>query len=113
MTIQTLATGVSPYARDPFYAMGVADAYDEHQAGHNIHDLKHRADEMLDADTRDSVPADLYLLGYATTVVGLMNGHIAQINAESEVAQTWLARKQGRETSTLHTRNHTRNGATT
>lgn len=34
-----------------------------------------------------------------------MNGHIAQINAQAEVAQTWLARKQGRETSNLHTRN--------
>jgi len=107
MSIQTLTPAVSPYARDPFYAMGVADAYDEHRAGENVHDLKRRAEEMLDADSRDSVPADLYILGYATTVLGLMNSHIAQTNAESEVAQTWLARKTGRDTSTLHTRNRT------
>jgi hypothetical protein len=103
MTTMTLNTAVSPFARDPFYAMGVADAYDEHKAGDNIHDLKRRAEEMLEADTGGSIPAELYLVGYANTVIGIMNGHIASINAETEVAQTWLARKQGRETSALHT----------
>lgn len=106
MSIQTIAPAVSPFARDPFYAMGVADAYDEHQAGEDVHVLKRRAEEMLDAQPGHSLPADLYTVGYANTVIGLMNGHIAQINAQAEVAQTWLARKQGRETSTLHTRNH-------
>lgn len=104
MTIQTLATAVSPFARDPFYALGVADAYDEHRAGEDVHILKRRAEEMLDADTHGSVPAELYLIGYANTVIGIFNSHVAGIGAETEVAQTWLARKQGRETSTLHTR---------
>lgn len=101
MTVQTFTPPTSPYARDPFYALGAADAYDEHQAGTNVHDLL-RADEMLDnAPTgRDSV--DLYVCGYGNAVRGLLDSHIAQINAQADVAQTWLARKQGRETSTLH-----------
>ncbi|WP_330328258.1 hypothetical protein [Streptomyces pseudovenezuelae] len=108
MTIQTFAPAVSPFARDPFYAMGVADAYDEYAAGEDIHVLKRRAEEMVDADTHGSIPAELYLLGYATNVIGLMNGHIAQINAQTEVAQTWLDRKQGRATAALHTRHQGR-----
>ncbi|WP_329474194.1 hypothetical protein OIE75_41140 (plasmid) [Streptomyces sp. NBC_01723] len=104
MTTHAYTPAVSPFARDPFYAMGVADAYDEHAAGENIHDLKRRAEEMLDVPStgRDSI--DLYVCGYGNTVVGLMNTHIAQANAQAEVAQTWLARKQGRETSSLHRR---------
>jgi hypothetical protein len=103
MTTMTFSSAVSPFASDPFYAMGVADAYDEYQAGEDVHLLKLRAEEMLDAPAGHSTPADLYTVGYANTVIGLMNGHIATVAAQSEVAQTWLARKQGRETSTLHT----------
>lgn len=94
MTIQTLAPAVSPFASDPFYAMGVADAYDEHRAGENVHTLKQRAEEMLEADTGGSIPAELYLVGYANTVIGLMNGHIAGINAQTEVAHTWHGRQR-------------------
>lgn len=103
MTVQTITPAVSPFASDPFYALGAADAYDEHQAGDNVHTLKQRADAMLDTPSTGSVSTDLYIVGYANTVIGLLNGHVAQINAQTEVAQTWLARKQGRETSTLHT----------
>ncbi|MGA5670007.1 hypothetical protein ACPCTG_31570 [Streptomyces pseudogriseolus] len=94
----------NPFAADPFYALGVADAYDEYKAGEDIHNLYRRADEMLDAAPTDASPANFYVCGYANTVRGLLNTHIAQINAQAEVAQTWLARKQGRETSTLHLR---------
>ncbi|MFJ6068993.1 hypothetical protein ACIQHU_38890 [Streptomyces tendae] len=106
MTVQTFTPPTSPFARDPFYAMGAADAYDEHHAGLGIHDLLRRADEMLDIPStgRDSV--DLYVCGYGNAVRGLLDSHIAQINAQADVAQTWLARKQGRETSTLHQRHH-------
>lgn len=102
MTTMTIAPAVSPFANDPFYALGVADAYDEHKAGENVHDLRRRADEMLDAAPHTAGPASLYVVGYANTVIGLLNGHMAQINAQAEVAQTWLARKQGRETAPLH-----------
>ncbi|MEW2402211.1 hypothetical protein [Streptomyces sp. NPDC046862] len=108
MTVQTVTNAVSPFARDPFYAMGVADAYDEYHAGETIDTLKRRAAELLDAEypqTQHVQPAELYRLGYGNAVAGLMNGHIAQINAQADVAQTWLDRKQGRDTSTLHTRN--------
>jgi hypothetical protein len=101
-TMTPEATTPNPFARDPFYALGVADAYDEHQAGTDVHTLMRRADEMLDGAPTGLVPANLYVCGYAMTVRGILNGHIAQINAQAEVAQTWLARKQGREHSTLH-----------
>ncbi|MFD7995570.1 hypothetical protein [Streptomyces mexicanus] len=106
MTIQiTEATGPSPITNNPFYALGAADAYDEYQAGDNVHTLARRADEMLDAAPTGDVPANYYVCGYTNTVRGLLSGHIAMVNAQSEVAQTWLARKQGRETSRLHTAN--------
>lgn len=107
MTVQTFTPPTSPYARDPFYALGAADAYDEHKAGENVHDLLRRADEMLDNAPTGPVPANYYVCGYANTVRGLLNSHIAQINAQADVAQTWLARKQDRETSTLHQRHRT------
>ncbi|MFE6412621.1 hypothetical protein ACFVOR_37440 [Streptomyces sp. NPDC057837] len=101
-TMTPEANTPSPFASDPFYALGVADAYDEHAAGVDIHALKRRADEMLDAAPQGLVPANLYVCGYGNTIASILNGHIAQINAQTEVAQTWLARKQGRETSRLH-----------
>ncbi|MGV9226346.1 hypothetical protein ACWDPF_27175 [Streptomyces albogriseolus] len=110
MTMQTVAPAISPFAHDPFYAMGVADAYDEYQAGEDVHLLKQRAELMLDTPSGGVDSTDLYVVGYANTVIGLMNTHIAQIAAQTETAQTWLARKQGRETSTLHTRNRSRKG---
>ena len=109
MTPET--TTPSPFANDPFYCLGVADAYDEYQAGESIDTLKVRASELLDADypkTPHVQPAELYRLGYGNSVAGLIGGHIATVNAQCEVEQTRLARKQGRETSTLHTRNRTR-----
>lgn len=102
MSIQTLAPAVSPFASDPFYAIGVADAYDEYQAGEDIHVLKNRAAQLLDADPGGSIPAELYLVGYANTVIGLVNGHIATVNAQAEVAHHWLDRKKGRTKSTRH-----------
>lgn len=84
----------SPFASDPFYALGVADAYDEHNAGENVHDLVRRADEMLDVAPTGPVPANLYVCGYANTVRGILNGHIAQINAQTEVAHRWLHRSE-------------------
>lgn len=109
MSLMTPETAASAFARDPFYAMGVADAYDEYQAGESIDTLKTRASQLLDADypkTQHVQPAELYRLGYCTSIAGLISGHIATVNAQAEVAQTWLDRKQGRTTSTLHTRNH-------
>ena len=105
MTVQTFTPLTSPFARDPFYAMGAADAYDEHHAGVSVHDLQRRANEMLDipSDGRESI--DLYVVGYGNAVIGLMQTHMAQIAAQAEDAQKTHARKQGRETSTLHQRN--------
>ncbi|WP_432185431.1 hypothetical protein [Streptomyces tendae] len=107
MTMPTYTPPTSPYARDPFYALGAADAYDEHHNGLNIHDLQRRANEMLDIPSTGSDSTDLYVAGYGNAVVGILRTHIAQINAQTEVSHRWLARKQGRETSTLHQRHRT------
>ncbi|GHC37027.1 MULTISPECIES: hypothetical protein [Streptomyces rochei group] len=111
MTMPTSTPTVSPFSRDPFYAMGFADAYDEYQAGETIDTLKIRANMLLDVDYPENSevqPAELYRLGYCKSVAGLVRGHIATVNAQCEVAQTTHARKQGREKSTLHQRNRTR-----
>ncbi|MFD9004469.1 hypothetical protein ACFV0T_26510 [Streptomyces sp. NPDC059582] len=108
MTIQTVAPAISPFARDPFYALGIADAYDEHAAGETLDTLKARANALLDADypqTDRIQPAELYRLGYVTSIAGLINSHIATVDAQSELAQKKQARKQGRDTSTRHTSN--------
>lgn len=99
MTTMTFASPVSPFANDPFYAMGVADAYDEYMAGETIDTLKRRAAELLDAEypkTQQIVPAELYRIGYGTAIAGVISGHIATVNAQAEVSQKWWARKQGR-----------------
>lgn len=91
-TLTPEATIPSPFSTDPFYALGIADAYDEQTAGEDIHTLKRRADEMLDTASA-SIASDLYVIGYATAVIGMLNSHIAQINAQAEVAHWWLNRK--------------------
>ena len=103
MTVMTPeAATPSPFASDPFYALGVADAYDEHAAGEDVHTLVRRADEMLDAAPTGPVPANLYVCGYGHTVRGILNGHIAMTNAQTEVAHRWLDRKQGRDRTSRH-----------
>jgi hypothetical protein len=96
MTTMTIAPAASAFDRDPFYAMGKADAYDEYMAGESIHTLRRRAHEMLDADTRGQMPADLYRLGYGNAIAGLMNGHIATVNAQAEVAHRSHSKKAHR-----------------
>jgi len=102
-TLTPESNGLSPFDGDPFYALGVADAYDEHQAGETLQILLLRADEMLDAAPAQT-PVSLYVVGYANTVRRLLNEHIAYVNAEADVAQSWLARKQGRESAALRIR---------
>jgi hypothetical protein len=100
MTTMTFAPANNAFARDPFYSLGVADAYDEYQAGETIDTLKRRANELLDAEypkTQNIQPAELYRLGYTNTVIGIFNGHIATVNAQADVSQTWWARKNGRK----------------
>jgi hypothetical protein len=92
----TIAPAVSPYADDPDYYAGRADAYD--------HSQTRTVDEMVAltgmAVDYASIP---YALGYFDRVAELRMELDAVAAAESELAQTWLARKQGRETSRLHT----------
>jgi hypothetical protein len=100
MTTMTFAPANNAFARDPFYSLGVADAYDEYQAGETIDTLKRRANELLDAEypkTQNIQPAELYRLGYATSIAGIINGHIATVNAQADVSQKWWARKNGRK----------------
>lgn len=86
----------SPFTDDPFYCLGIADAYDEHAAGEDIHTLNRRFEEMFDVTPADHIPASLYVCGYGNAIAGILNSHIAQINAQTEVAHRWLADTQRR-----------------
>ncbi|MFF7335374.1 hypothetical protein [Streptomyces sp. NPDC008150] len=108
MTSPTVTT--DDYMTDPFYCLGRADAYDEHKDGVSVHDLRARAELLLDNAPRTE-PMNLYAAGYGNTVIGIFNNHMAQIRAQAEVAQTSHARKQGRELSTRHQRNQPRRPA--
>lgn len=89
MSIQTIAPATSPIASDPFYALGVADAYDEHMAGEPIDTLKRRAAELLETEyptSQDVQPSELYVLGYVASIAGIVRSHIATVNAQIELA---------------------------
>lgn len=86
MTTMTPAPTGS-FAHNPHYAHGTAEANAEYAAGTNIHDLVRRSHEMLDSPT-GSIPAELYIAGYANTVVALLNGHAATLTAQTNAAYT-------------------------
>lgn len=99
MSLMTVAPANNPYANDPDYYLGRADAYD--------HSATRTVDEMVAlmgmAVDYASLP---YASGYSDRVTELRLETDVVAGAESELAQTTLARKQGRATPTLHTRNH-------
>lgn len=92
MSITTIAPIGFDHTRDPDYFHGRADAYDDAQTL-TLAELVIRSGAATDYA---SLP---YALGYSAVVIELR----MEADAEAEIAQTWLARKQGRETSTLHT----------
>lgn len=98
MTTLTIAPTTGPFDADPDYCQGRADAYDDSHT--------RTVDQMvvLLSMAVDHAPVR-YAQGYAARVTELRLELDVVAAAESELAQTWLARKQGRETSTLHTGN--------
>jgi hypothetical protein len=98
MTTMTPEAVSNPYADEPDYYAGRADAYD--------HSHTRTVDQMVVlmgmAVDYGSIP---YAAGYSDRVIELRLEQDVVAGAESELAQTDLARKQGRETSSLHTRN--------
>ncbi|MCL8016927.1 hypothetical protein [Streptomyces sp. AS02] len=107
MTIATIAPTGSAFSTDPFFCLGRADAYDE-AAAMPLEAVTAHAELLLDHIGHDASDAQrLYTAGYARRAAELVAEHLATVAAQSEDAQTRLARKQGRETSTLHTRNRT------
>jgi hypothetical protein len=87
MSIMTTAPANGSFASNPNFALGTADAYDEYNAGDTIDTLIRRSHEMLDSP-HHSMPAELYVFGYATTVIALYNGHRATVTAQTAVAHT-------------------------
>lgn len=85
MTTMTLAPANGGFAHNPYYALGTADAYDEYMAGETVDHLVRRSDEMIDAEYR-SIAAELYMIGYANAVRGLVNGRRANTAAQTNVA---------------------------
>ncbi|MET8571832.1 hypothetical protein [Streptomyces sp. NPDC004783] len=102
MTMQTFNLITNGYNGDPAHSIGRADAYDDSHT-HTIEQLVVRAGLYADHH-----PNLAYAIGYMDRVIEFRLEQDAVAAAESELAQTWLARKQGRETSTLHTRHHRR-----
>ncbi|MEU7338640.1 hypothetical protein [Streptomyces sp. NPDC007074] len=97
MTVTTIAPIGFDHTRDPDYFHGRADAYDDAQTL-TLDELIIRSGAATDYA---SLP---YALGYSAVVIETR----MEADAEVEIAQTWWARKQGRETSTRHTnRRHT------
>jgi hypothetical protein len=92
MTTMTIAPTGFDHTRDPDYFHGRADAYDDAQTL-TLDELVIRSGAATDYA---SLP---YALGYSAVVIEIR----MEADDESEIAQTWLARKQGREKSTLHT----------
>lgn len=98
MSITSTETQPNPYANDPDYYLGRADAYD-HSHTRTIDQMVALMSMAIDYATT------AYASGYSDRVLELRMELDVVAGAESELAQTWLARKQGRETSSLHTRN--------
>ena len=99
MSLMTFDHINNGYAGDPAHSIGRADAYDDAQTL-TLGQLTIRAGMYADHH-----PALAYAMGYMDRVIEMRLEQDAVAAAESELAQTWLARKQGRETSSLHTRN--------
>ncbi|MEV5915789.1 hypothetical protein AB0M00_43770 [Streptomyces chartreusis] len=103
MTIATVTPAGSAFSTDPFYCLGRADAHDE-AAAMPLEAITAHAELLLDHLGPDaSVAQRLYTAGYARRAAELVDEHLATVNAQSDQEQTRLARKQGRETSPLHT----------
>lgn len=103
MTTAAIPTTNSAFSTDPFFALGRADAHDE--ATHTpLEGITAHANLLLDHITPNTGHGQrLYTAGYAHRAAELVAEHLAIVNAESDLAQTWLDRKQGRSRSTRHT----------
>ena len=97
MSSPTFAPVTGGFANDPQYAAGRADAYDDSHT-RTIHELE--AIARMYAEYGNLA----FAFGYADRVIEVRMERAAVNAAETELAQTWNARKQGRATSTLHTR---------
>ena len=95
MTTATIQPAHTNYADDPDYYRGRADAYDDSHT-RSLDEMAALTSMAIDYAT---IP---YALGYFDRVAEIRLERAAVTAAESEVAQTWMARKQGRERSTLH-----------
>lgn len=103
MTIATIAPAGSAFSIDPFYCLGRADAHDE-AAVMPLEAITAHAELLLDYLGPDaSLGQRLYTAGYARRAAELVDEHLATVNAQTDDAQTRLARKEGRETSRLYT----------
>jgi hypothetical protein len=99
MSLTTIAPVKDPYRNDPDYYLGRADAYD--------HSQDRTVDQMVVlAGMAIDYASIFYAMGYTDRVTELRLELDAVAPMEMELAQTRLARQQGRETSTLHTRHH-------
>lgn len=96
MTTMTFASTAGQQGEHPDYYLGRADAYD-HSHTRTVDQMVVLMGMAIDYATEP------YARGYADRVLELRLETDVVAGAESEIAQTTLARKQGRERSRLHT----------
>ncbi|WP_055695807.1 hypothetical protein [Streptomyces prasinopilosus] len=89
MSIQTITPITDPYRSHPDYYRGRADAYDDSQT-RTVDQMVVLASMAID---HASIP---YAFGYSDRVTELRLEQDAVAPMEMELAQTWLARTQGR-----------------
>lgn len=96
MTTMTFQSNAGQQGEHPDYYLGRADAYDDSHT--------RTVDEMVALmGMAVDYATEPYARGYSDRVIELRLELDAVAPMEMELAQTWLARKQGRERSTLHT----------
>jgi hypothetical protein len=96
MTITDIAPGPPPFSTNPDFARGRADAYDDAQH-HQPDTVRVNATLALDFITPTStLPERMYAAGYGRAALEVMQSHLADKTTQTDKAQKWWARKNGR-----------------
>jgi hypothetical protein len=96
MTIADIAPGPSPFSTNPDFARGRADAYDD-ALHHHPETVQATAQLVLDFVTPAStLPVRMYAAGYGHAALEAMQYHLASTTTQTDKAQKWWARKNGR-----------------
>jgi len=97
MTAQTTNTANEAFSNNPDFARGRADAYDD-ATEHHPEVVQAHAQLALDFITPTSTPQQrMYTAGYARAALEVIQYHLATKTTQTDKAQKWWARKNGRK----------------